>query len=265
MATAKRRINSTGRRKIRRECIDIRMLESPVDEPLQAKAALDFSSLSLPATAAVSIEAYHRSSGMRFDCGTVGTLTIPPVLLLNEVDRSGSVLFRVKVVDNDNEPGKLLASAERIQPRSEDDADGRRSLFPILYRDLGPEVWKVEINYGDRPKLILNKRMPGFSHQLQTNALLQGLLLPAAFRIVLERLVQPAESGDDGADTDGPDNTGWKDEWLQYAREGIGMTEDPDSLPEEARQDWVDEAVKKFCENSGFITRIRRMSEEAGQ
>ena len=156
MSTAKRRINSTGRRKIARECIDIRMLESPVGEPLSAKASLDLSKMILPKSATVAIEAYHRSSGMRFDCGTVGELRIPPVLLLDQVDRSGSVLFRVKIVDNDNEPGKLLASAERIQPRSEDDADGRRSLFPILYRDLGPELWKVEINYGDRPTLILN-------------------------------------------------------------------------------------------------------------
>lgn len=199
---------------------------------------------------------------MRFDCGTVGELRVPPVLLLDQVDRSGSVLFRVKIVDNDNEPGKLLASAERIQPRSEDDADGRRSLFPILYRDLGPETWKVEINYGDRPKLIINTKLPGFSHKLQENALLQGLLLPAAFREVLDKLVQPADAGDD-ADEEGEGGTGgWKEEWLQYAHDELGMPEIADSVSEEDRQDWVDEAIIKFSEKGSFISRIRKMADE---
>lgn len=187
---------------------------------------------------------------------------MPPVLLLDQVDRSGSVLFRVKIVDNDNEPGKLLASAERIQPRSEDDADGRRSLFPILYRDLGPETWKVEINYGDRPKLIINTKLPGFSHKLQENALLQGLLLPAAFREVLDKLVQPADAGDD-ADEEGEGGTGgWKEEWLQYAHDELGMPEIADSVSEEDRQDWVDEAIIKFSEKGSFISRIRKMADE---
>lgn len=262
MSTAKRRINSTGRRKIARECIDIRMLESIIGEPLSAKAALDLSAMTLPASAAVAIEAYHRSSAMRFDCGTVGELRIPSVLLLDQVDRSGSVLFRVKIVDNDNDPGRLLASAERIQPRSEDEGDGRRSLFPILYRDLGSEIWKVEINYGDRPKLILNTRLPGFSHKLQENPLLQGLLLPAAFREVLDHLVEPSDTGDDVEGDEGDTGTGWKEEWLQYARDELGMSDIADSFSEEQRQEWVDEAIVKFCEKGSFITRIRKMAEE---
>ena len=262
MSTAKRRINSTGRRKIARECIDIRMLESPVGEPLSAKASLDLSKMILPKSATVAIEAYHRSSGMRFDCGTVGELRIPPVLLLDQVDRSGSVLFRVKIVDNDNEPGKLLASAERIQPRSEDDADGRRSLFPILYRDLGPELWKVEINYGDRPKLILNTRLPGFSHKLHESPLLQGMLLPAAFREVLDQLVLSSDAGDDAESDEDDAVAGWKDEWLQYSRDELGMSDVGSTFSEEQRQEWVDEAIVKFCEKGSFISRIRKMAEE---
>lgn len=262
MATAKRRINSTGRRKIARDCIDIRMLEAPIGEPLRAKATLDLAAMTLPANAGVAIEAYHRSSGMRFDCGTVGDLRVPPVLVMDQVDRSGSVLFRVKVVDNDNDTGKLLASAERIQPRSEDDADGRRSIFPISYRDLGSETWKVEINYGDKPHLIINNKMPGFSHKLQENPLLQGLLLPAAFRVVLSALVRPTETGDDTTDDDDDGSRGWKEDWLQYAKDEIGMSVDPSTLSEDQREEWVDEAVQKFCEKCSFIPRIRRMTDE---
>ena len=254
MSSAKRRINSTGRKRITRDCVDIRMIDAVAGEPLRATAALKLGDLGFPVTADVAIEAYHRSSGMRFDCGTVGALTIPAVLVLDQVDRSGSVLFRVKVIDNDNDPGKLLGSAERIQPGSREDADGRRSLFPILWRDIGPEVWKVEIVEGDRPKLILNLGMPGFGPRLQEDPLLQGLLLPAALRKVLERLVENPEDGDD-------EEPGWKAEWLQYCAAELGAADEPTKLDSEGRADWVEDAVRIFCLNGAFMKRIRQMTE----
>lgn len=256
MSTAKRRINSTGRKRIGRECIDISMLETAPDEPLKAKVALNLNGNGFPGNAIVALEAYHRSSGMRFDCGTVSALSIPDVLILSEVDRSGSVLFRLKVVDNDVEPGKLLGSAERLKPKSEDDSDGRRSIFPILYRDLVHDVWKVEIEQGDRPVLIVNKRIPGFAHRLLESPMMQGLLLPAALRFVLKELVQVTESGED-------DEPGWKEEWLEYCRNELGADNDPRELPDEsAKEDWIDDAVQRFCENLSVIDRIRSCAEE---
>jgi hypothetical protein len=257
MSTAKRRINSTGRQRIRRESIDIRMLASLPGEPLQAKASLSLDGLGFPGHATVAIEAYHRSSGMRFECGTIANLSVPPVMVLDQVDRSGSVLFRVKVVDNDNEQGKILGSAERVQPRSEEDNEGRKSLFPILYRDLGAEVWKVQCNYGDRPKLLINTRMPGFSHKLQQNPLLQALLLPAALRVVLERLADPGDPGDEDEGEDG-----WRSDWLQYCETTLGMKGDPALMEPEERQEWIEESVRKFCENGDFIKRVRKMDGE---
>jgi hypothetical protein len=252
MSTAKRRINSTGRKRISRESIDIRMLDSAPGEPLKAKANIDLSTNDFPVGAIVALEAYHRSSGMRFECGTVGALSVPPLLVLDQVDRSGSVLFRVKVVDSDSEPGKILGSALGIQPSSENDEEGKRSLFPVIFRDLGEEIWKVEINYDDRPKLVLNKEIPGISHRLHENALLQGFLLPAALRFVLEELVREREPEDD-------DEPSWRAEWLQYCRDGLGIHDEPTHLDEENRADWVDRAVKNFCNSYRFVQGIRKM------
>jgi len=136
------------------------MLVSESGKSLEAKASLDLADYGFDQNASVVIEAYHRSSGQRFDCGAIGALNVPPLLDLDEVDHSGSVLFRVKVIDNEATPGMLLGSAERIRPRSEDGQNGRKSLFPVLFRDLGHEVWKVEINPDDSPKLILNNALP---------------------------------------------------------------------------------------------------------
>lgn len=257
MSTAKRRINSTGRKRIGRECVEISLLETAPDEPLKAKVALNLANQGFPGHAAVAVEAYHRSSGMRFGCGTVDALDIPDVLVLSEVDRSGSVLFRLKVVDTDSEPGKLLGSAERLKPKSEDESEGRRSIFPILYRDLRHDVWKVEIEQGDRPVLIVNKRIPGFAHRLLESPMMQGLMLPAALRFVLRELVRVAETGE------GDEEPGWKEEWLEYCRNELGAEDDPRELSDEnAKEDWIDDAVMRFCENLSVIDRIRNTVEE---
>lgn len=255
MSSAKRRINSTGRQRITRDCVEIRLLEPMPGEPLKAKVSLNLDKLNFPGNSQVALEAYHRSSGMRFDFGTIDALAIPPVLVLSEVDRGGSVLFRLKVIDNDNEPGKLLGSAERIQPKGEEDQDGRRSIFPILFRDLGSDVWKVEVEYGDRPKLLINKRMQGFDYKLQENPMLQGVILPAALRFLMAELVKNAETGDDDDEEES-----WKEDWLSYSRDELDMTEDPRELDEVKRMAWIDDAVQSFCKKCGFIKKIRSMS-----
>lgn len=257
MSTAKRRINSTGRKRITRDCIDIRILETDSGEPLQAKASLKLEDMKFPVGSAVLIEAYHRSSGMRFDCGTVDALKIPNVLVLDQVDRSGSVLFRVKVVDTDKDQGKLLGSAERVQPASEDDKEGKRSLFPVLFRDLGELIWKVEINVGDRPKLVINKEIPGIRHSLHQNSLLQAFLLPAALRIVLEAMMNT------GGDDDDDEEPGWKTEWLQFCREDLGIQDDPFAVIDEGKADWVERTVLSFCASHRFMENIRKMEKES--
>lgn len=256
MSGAKRRINSTGRKRINRDKIEIRMLESLPGDPLRATVNVNLGDADLPSTAKVVLDAYHRSSGMRFECGTVGDLKVPPVLTLDEVDRSGSPLFRLKIVDEGENEGRILASAERIQPKSEDDQNDRRSLFPISYRDLRSDTWKVEIEQGDRPRLIINTRLPGFSYQLAESPLLQALILPAALRFVLQELSKSSETGED------EDEGSWKDEWLTYCREQLGAPDDPRDLSEDnEKADWIDEAVMRFGENCDFIGRISKMVE----
>lgn len=255
---AKRRINSTGRKRINRENIEIRMIESAAGHPLRAEASLDLSQYRFPPAALLSIEAYHRSSGMRFDCGTVGNQNIPPVLVLDQVEQTGSVLFRVKVTDAEGEVGRLLGSAERIQPLSEDEDKHRRALFPVLYRSLGDQVWKVEINPDDRPKLILNRDVPDIRHRLKADPFMKGMLFPPAFRIVAEALAREPDD-DDEEDAESPT---WQAEWLKFCQERLGIAEPLPSSVED-RHRWVEDAVDRFATEYGFVKDIRKQEEEA--
>ena len=161
MSSAKRRINSTGRKRIRQNSIQIEILDSPVDKPLLARMQLDLDSYRFPQDSRVVIEAYYRSSSMRFDCGTVSNLKIPEPLCLREIDRSGTVLFRVKIVDQESDIGRLLGSAERIRPEEIESTDSK-PILPIVTLDLNHDIWKVSLEERDRPKLVLNKGLRRF-------------------------------------------------------------------------------------------------------
>jgi hypothetical protein len=253
MSSAKRRINSTGRKKISQDRMDLRILSVAPGEPLKAKIALSLESLDLPASAAVSVEAYHRSTAMRFACGTVGAKKIPEILSLSELDQAGGVLFRIKIVDQEAQPGKILASADRVRPSIEGEHDGRKSIFPVEYRDLGQEVWRVYIDDDAGPFLFLNSKIPALMHRIHENPLVAGTLLPAAFRIVLRYIADnPSEDDENGA--------GWKTDWNRFCIEELGVEDDLEDLEESERDVWVDDAVRRYCEAKAFVEKARQMT-----
>jgi hypothetical protein len=254
MSSAKRRINSTGRKKISQDKIDLRILSVVPGEPLKAKIGIDLESLDLPGSASVSVEAYHRSTAMRFDCGTVGAKRVPEILSLNELDQAGGVLFRIKVVDQEGQPGKILASADRVRPSIEGEDLARRSIFPVEFRDLGQEVWRVDINDDAGPSLLLNSKIPALMHRIHENPLVAGALLPAAFRIVLKHLAHNRSEDDE-------DGEGWKADWMRFCSEGLGVEDDPEDLEDdEAREIWVDDAVRRYCETKDFVEKAKHMA-----
>jgi hypothetical protein len=256
MNSAKRRINSTGRKKISQDKIDLRILTAVPGEPMRAKIGIDLESLDLPASASISVEAYHRSTAMQFNCGTVGAKRIPEVLSLNELDQAGGVLFRIKIVDREIQQGKILASVDRVRPSLEGEDTGRKSIFPVEYRDLGQEVWRVDVDDDAGPLLLLNSKLPTLMHRIHENPLVAGALLPAAFRIVLQYIAyNPSEDDEDGS--------GWKTDWKRFCSESLGVEHEPeDSEDGDARDQWVDDVVRRYCETKAFVERAGQMTPE---
>jgi hypothetical protein len=147
MASIQRRFNSTGRRRIPRSNIEVK-LQEPLDTgsfPV-ASATIHLTGLDLPETATVEIEAYFRSSSMRFSCGTVGLVAIPPTMELTEIDRGGAVRFRLLIIDADGS-GRIIAAADGLRPTQERDSPDRQSLLPLRETDLGDQLWKVDVDY----------------------------------------------------------------------------------------------------------------------
>jgi len=235
-----RRLNYTGRKRIRREDVCITIFESD-DSPPRFEARLNLGTYELPHEAQVFVEAYRQTTWMRFRFGTVGNVQPEDPLLLTDFGSPEGVLFRVRVSSLENPRGKLLAEADRIHPRKPDEQE--QSRIPLLSvvpsADLGEEVFRVD--FSDRPILLVNAKIPDWKVATRTPVFV-SLVYPAVLREILARILHLGHPGEIEEDGD------WHSQWLRFATLLPGMSTDvPASDNQEAADRWIDEAVGAFC------------------
>lgn len=87
MVSVQRRVNSTDRVRITRDRINIVLDPAPDLTSFPCAAAtINVTDLDFPADSSVVLEAYFRSSSMRFSCGTVGSISVPARMELSDID-----------------------------------------------------------------------------------------------------------------------------------------------------------------------------------
>lgn len=248
MVSIQRRLNSTGRKRITRDHVSIE-LSSPLDTfsfP-SATAVIDLAGLNLEPNARVVLEAYFRSSSMRFRCGTVDKLAVPKPMVLTDIDRGGAIRFRLLVIAPD-ESGRILASAEGLKPLQKSDTPDREPLLGLRETDIGEELWRVDLDDRNGPLLVINSRVPSLATQLRTQSLIQGLILPHALREVLRNLPPEGEEDDDHD---------WGGNWRKFLAELEVSVEPEDPNDDEAREEWVQEAIERFTSLKRFAEVLR--------
>lgn len=246
-----RRINHTGRRRIGRSEVRLELRER--ESYLEFDASFQLDRENLPADAELRVEAYHKNTSQRFDFGTVGAPVPPASTRLTEIDLSGPVLFRVKVVDRD---GKLLAAADRVRPEDESNHDSRESLMTIAQRDLQQLPWRVDFSDDANPTLCINNRFPDAIGQFFRNSTFQALILPGAFREVLIFILWN-RNGE-------PEEGTWEEKWLRFA-EHVAPTEMPDDSDPSQLIGWVDDIVREFSSKHELCEVMIRHLEGGGQ
>lgn len=235
------RINSTGRKRIRRDMVTF--VTDAANDSGKFSAFLNLDALELPADAKVIVEAYRQSISERFSYGTVGNAFPKDVPVLKDL-RPDEVAFRVKVVDAAT--GQVLARGDKFRPGDGEDS-GLRPLMKLIVRDLGKQPWLVE--RGDAGmQLVLNARIEEAEKRIQADKLFRGLILPAALRQVL--LLLWAEGVAD-EDDDEPDAL-----WFRFA-ENLGCPA-PESLDadDETTREWVDAVCAAFCEREDYAAMV---------
>ena len=237
-----RRLNYTGRRKIPREHITVRLVDAG-DEFHAFKAEFDLGEAGFPPDAQVFIEAYNSQSWMRFDFGSVGCRREPDDLRLTEVTRHPLPKFRLKVVDRSGEIGRLLGVADKLLPlRPDEDETRRQPLLPVDFRDLGEEVWRLDLS--DWPVLELNHRIEGIAQAARAGDDFVGLVYPEVVRCILCEIVIHQEQTDPDLD-----DTDWTCLWLKYVCRLGGIAPPPEgqsAAVHTERETWIETAVQAF-------------------
>jgi hypothetical protein len=238
-----RRLNFTGRKKISRDAVTIRLL--PGDDGVYAFAAeFDLAPYAFPEDASVFIEAYNTASYMRFAFGTVGKRRDPESARLAEITPRPLPKFRLKVVDRRRRHGLLLGVADKLIPlRPHEEVERRKSLLPVLFDDLGDRVWRLDLS--DWPVLELNNRVDLIGEAARSGDAFLGLVYPEVVRRILHEILIVNEQTDPEFD-----DADWMSLWLRYVCALPGVAEPPAGFGEDARSrrlEWIDETVEAFC------------------
>lgn len=229
-------INHTGRRRIELKELKIQLTDTPAGIP-QFDVEFSLNKKGLPEEACIYIEAYHKNTLQRFPFGRVGRIVPPESRLLDQVDRSGPVLFRALIVDESENVGRLIAKGEALRPEGDDDEDNKASLLTVKSTPMEQVTWRIEFETGGKPQLCINSKIPNAVEQLKVNPLFQSLVLPAALRQVLIHYLW-----------DDDEDNKESDDWLRFA-EHLATTERPPDNDTLALTNWVEDVVENFSKH----------------
>lgn len=253
-----RRINRTGRKRISHGSVEIRLHCTDRKRPPTFTAQLRLDHLHLPEEADVYVEAYHGSSTQRFSFGKVGNLTPSSNTTLDDVDLSGALLFRVKVVTAREHAGRLLAACDAIRPLDPGEEPGRDALLSVKAVALGDRTWELDLHTEPTgsPVLELNYRIPDAIRQIQQNPVFQGLIFPPVIREILGFIFWDCDASEGFADDeDLGASPSWQRDWLAFGTKLCG-TEPPSEDDSTAARHWIDDVVTEFSRSFDLSDRL---------
>lgn len=248
-------INSTGRLQIRERDVSLTVGDEPPTVRIVRVDLPDPSDERPIEDAEVWVEAAQprTASFDRWRLGTVaavrGRSPAGQHTLSNFAD-SADALFSVKVVAAD---GRILASSDDIRP---DDrrAGERESLLQVRSRPLGELPWTVDFAADGQTFLIVNSRIPAAETWIESDPIASSLVLPAAVRTILARLLVDDMFRD----------SEWGRAWVEWA-----ATMSPAEMPApddvDEHDSWIDQTVAAFAEHHLLATRIVAAMEREDQ
>ena len=235
----------TGRKRIPRNRIRFDLSENS-EGIRHFDAKVDFSGLDLPDSGRVFITPYFKHSSMRFDYGTVESFGPSGETLLTDLDSSSTVLFRLHVVEEEDGLARILASADRIPATMPDDdaKESDQAIISLAVRDLGDEVWKLELE-GEKPRLVINSRIPDARTCMESDPIFHGLVLPSVIRQIMSHIFINRLEGE--KEEEGT----WESHWIRFA-EDLADEDIPEGDDPEGKEKWVEQAILSFSTKFGL-------------
>ncbi len=242
-----KRFNYTGRKKILREDISIR-LHGGFDAKPVVDVVVDLKDYDFPDDAKIYLETQCQTRFMRLLLGETEASSVQAHSLeLHEFDDADGLNFRIKVVAPDQ--GRLLGIAEKIKPYNKDEKldDNQQSILPVRSADLSQAgvLWRVY--FGDQEAVLEIEKELGGKDQVVRSLLFKGFILPAAMRQILAKIVS------DDWDEKLKDPQELSTRWLLFTKQvgaGLPVKHSPD------QEDWLDDAVRVLARRIGVRHQI---------
>ena len=241
-----RRLNYTSRHRIEKGHVRVSLVDPNV-RPAEVRATVELPD-GLPADARVFVEAYQRTSRLRFDFGTVASPGFPTgTAVLSGFDDPETVQFAIKVTGYGGATeGMLLADRDGIRLHASDADEDRESILPVAPAELGEEFWRVEFG-NSGPTLAFNNRLEDWK-SFAADPRVRSLVYPAVLRIVLTRILVV----DDWVDLEDRDD--WRSRWLLFTRSIPGVEDLAESTAMPDRIAWIDDAIAAFTVRGRFVS-----------
>ncbi|MDH2420074.1 hypothetical protein [Cobetia amphilecti] len=241
-----KRFNFTGRKKIFREDVSIKLCGGFDERPV-VNVSVNLADYSLSPDSIVFLEAQSRTRFSREKLGGVSPSVRKNAISLEQFDDAEGLSFRIKVVDECR--GLLEAIAENIKPYDKDDnpADHHKSILPVASADLLSygALWRVD--YDDQNATLQIEQELGSKDQVVRSLLFRGFILPAAMRQILAKIVY----GDWDPDLSDPEELSTR--WLLFVKQIGG---DVPEVNTDDHEDWLDDAVRYICNRIGVRNQI---------
>lgn len=249
-----RRFNYTDRKKINRDDIKVRLVQTGQELRFDADLRLaGYGFEAISPSPQVFVEAYRGASALwkRFDFGQIDTMMAPQDRSLVEFGAPEGILFRVKVSSRSGAAlGRLVGEADLIRPSLPDRQDS--GVNPLIQHmpadDIGDEIWRVDFDQGLLPLLKVNSRVPMGVDQFLVDPQFRPVFAPAVMRLVLTRVLLVDRDAHDELDS-----SSWQMRWISFASRLSGVEQLPGDGSDSDLEDWIDSAVEAFAQQSGLF------------
>lgn len=241
-----KRFNYTGRKKVLRDDIKIRLQGDFKEKPI-VDVALDLGGYDFPPEGDVYLEPQWKTRFMRLPLGRVSNNLRINGVRLDDFDDAEGLDFRIKIVDEGE--GLLLGIAENVKPYNKDDEldQNQQSILPVASVDLSGDGVFWRIKYEGQQAVLQIERELGSREQVVRSLFFRGFILPAAMRQILVTVV--TEDWDE--ELSDPEELSTR--WLLFAHQiGAGL---PDKNAED-KEEWIDAAVRILATRIGVRQQI---------
>jgi hypothetical protein len=254
-----RKLNFTDRKKIPLNYAMVTLLNTN-KRHYSFDINFDLSEFDFPIDSFIYVEAYKRTSYMRFDYGTVGNPKVPTSRSLEKIEAGAIPLFRLKIVDKKTQQGRIIAMADKIHPIGTDNSN--KNIVSLLHvefsEDLGSQVWRLDLT-GGWPVVQVNSQVAAMKEIAKSDTGFVALVYPEIIRQVLTEIID-SEQLDPEVDEDE-----WSSLWIKFATSlpsvGSPPTERSPNIKNDQR-DWIERAVCGFCERWNILKNFQDLHTE---